>query len=79
MKTITLSEEAYERLKAWKEEPADSFSRVVLKVVPRKGTLAQIADDVAGLPPLTAAQAKVMDASVAWGRDPKRHGKAWTS
>ena len=28
------------KLKAWKEEPADSFSRVVLKVVPRKGTLA---------------------------------------
>ena len=79
MKTITLSEEAYERLKAWKESPADSFSCVVLKVVPRKGTLAQMSEEIRQLPPLTGAQAKVMEDTVAWGRDPRKHRKPWTS
>jgi predicted CopG family antitoxin len=39
MKTITLDDEAYERLKAWKHGSRDSFSTVVKKVVPRAGTL----------------------------------------
>jgi len=39
MKTITLDEEAYSRLKSWKREPGDSFSKVVKRVVPQAGTL----------------------------------------
>jgi predicted CopG family antitoxin len=39
MKTITLDEEAYTRLKSWKRSPGDSFSKVVKRVVPRAGTL----------------------------------------
>jgi predicted CopG family antitoxin len=39
MKTITLDEEAYARLKSWKRESKDSFSSVVKKVVPVPGTL----------------------------------------
>ncbi|MFT5474230.1 MAG: putative CopG family antitoxin, partial [Kiritimatiellia bacterium] len=34
MKTISLTDEAYKRLKEWKDESNDSFSKVVLKVVP---------------------------------------------
>ena len=34
-KTITLSEAAYQRLLEWKSYPDDSFSRVVLRVVPK--------------------------------------------
>lgn len=39
MKTITLDEEAYLRLKSWKRSPGDSFSKVVRRVVPLAGTL----------------------------------------
>lgn len=39
MKTITLDEEAYSRLKSWKRVPADSFSKVVKRVVPQAGSL----------------------------------------
>lgn len=38
MKTITLDEVAYERLKRWKRTPRDSFSSVVKRVVPDAGT-----------------------------------------
>ena len=39
MRTITLDEESYSRLKSWKRESGDSFSKVVKRVVPRAGTL----------------------------------------
>jgi len=43
MKTITLDEDAYERLKSWKRMRGDSFSAVVKRVVPRAGTLEAMA------------------------------------
>jgi predicted CopG family antitoxin len=43
MKTITLDDAAYERLKSWKRGPKDSFSKVVKRVVPQPGTLAAFA------------------------------------
>jgi predicted CopG family antitoxin len=42
MKTITLDDAAYERLKAWKSTPRESFSNVVKRVVPEAGTLAAL-------------------------------------
>ena len=39
MKTITLDEVAYARLKAWKREPRESFSSVVKRILPEPGTL----------------------------------------
>ncbi len=39
MKTITLDEAAYARLKLWKRGPKESFSSVVKKVVPLPGTM----------------------------------------
>ena len=39
MKTITLDEVAYARLKAWKSGPRESFSSVVKRVIPEPGTL----------------------------------------
>ncbi len=53
MKTISLSDEAYERLLAWKDSPKDSFSSVVLKTVPKRGTLADLGKEIDKLPPLT--------------------------
>ena len=40
MKTITLDEVAYSRLKAWKRGAKDSFSQVVKRLLPEPGTLA---------------------------------------
>jgi predicted CopG family antitoxin len=39
MKTITLDEVAYSRLKSWKRIPSESFSSVVKRVLPEPGTL----------------------------------------
>lgn len=39
MKTITLDDVAYERLKAWKKGRGESFSSVVKRVIPEPGTL----------------------------------------
>jgi len=39
MKTITLDDDAYARLKAWKQNPKESFSAVVKRVMPELGTL----------------------------------------
>ncbi len=40
MKTITLDDEAYGRLKSWKSGTSESFSSVVKRVVPAPGSLA---------------------------------------
>jgi predicted CopG family antitoxin len=39
MKTITLDDAAYERLKAWKSGRGESFSSVIKRVLPEPGTL----------------------------------------
>lgn len=78
MKTITLTEEAYERLKAWKETPKESFSAVVMKKVPKRGTFGQLSEDIAKLPPLTKEQARVMEESLAWANDWKNVRDPWT-
>jgi hypothetical protein len=71
MKRITLTDEAYQRLKEWQEGPQDSLSDVVLRVVPASGTLAGMLASFRQLPPLTDDQATIMDDAVAWANDPK--------
>ena len=39
VKTITLDEVAYERLKAWKRGRNESFSSVVKRIIPEPGSL----------------------------------------
>ncbi|MBE2232292.1 MAG: hypothetical protein IAE85_02255 [Anaerolinea sp.] len=65
MKTLTLTNEAYERLKDWKTATNDSFSAVVLRMVPKRGTLAEMIEDFQQLPPLTERQADMMAEIVA--------------
>jgi len=79
MKTITLTDQAYQRLKDWKASPKDSFSAVVLKVVPERGTLGQMIEDVGHLPELSRKNAVVMEEAATWGRDPSSHKDPWTS
>ena len=57
MKTITLNEAAYERLKAWKAGE-DSFSKVVLRMVPKRGTFADLEDAFQALPKLSTEHAR---------------------
>ena len=40
VKTITLDEVAYARLKAWKRGSKESFSQVVKRLLPEPGTMA---------------------------------------
>lgn len=79
MKTITLTDAAYLRLRDWKQSADESFSAVVLKVVPERGTFGQMLQDVGQMPPLSRKSAKVMDEAAAWGRDAAAHRDAWTS
>ena len=53
MKTVTLTDEAYERLKGWKVDTKDSFSKVVLEQVSKRGTLAYFSKHIDKLPPFT--------------------------
>ncbi len=79
MKTITLTDEAYERLKDWKESNKDSFSTVVMRVVPKRGTLADMLLSLQQLPPLTADQAKTMEDAVTWVNDWKNYRDPWVN
>jgi predicted CopG family antitoxin len=64
MKTITLTNEAYERLKAWKAEK-ESFSRVVLRKVAKRGTFGDLDDCFRQIPPLSEEQSKLIDQTLA--------------
>jgi predicted CopG family antitoxin len=79
MKTITLTEEAYERLLSWKQTPKESFSKVVISLIPPRGTLGQIAGDIKSLPPITTKHLKAMEDAASWGRKPSGLKDKWTS
>ena len=72
MKTITLTEKAYERLSIWKESPKDSFSKVVERVVPARGSLGSVKAAWESLPSLTAKQFEAIEKGLrelnAWSR-----------
>jgi predicted CopG family antitoxin len=69
MKTITLSEEAYQRLKSWKTDSSESFSKVVLKAVPKRGTAEDMDEAFDQLPKLTGHQAEAIEAEAGWAND----------
>ena len=79
MKTITLTDEAYERIAVLKTSPRDSFSKVILRAVPKRGTAAQMLKDVVKLPPLTDKQAKLMEKVAAEHNDWKNWRDPWTT
>jgi predicted CopG family antitoxin len=63
-KTITLTDEAYERLKAWKTGE-DSFSRVVLRTVRKRGTFGDLNESFKALPPLSEEQSRIVGEVIA--------------
>ena len=64
MKTITLDDEAYGRLKAWKRGTSDSFSSVVKRVLPAPGSLAAFLAFVERRATATKSGNDVMEAAV---------------
>ena len=64
-------------MKDWKDSSQDSFSNVVLRVVPKRGTLADLLENLKQLPPLTDEQARIMEEAVAWSNDWKNYRDPW--
>jgi predicted CopG family antitoxin len=59
-----LTDEAYERLKAWKMGK-DSFSQVVLRTVPKRGTFGDLNESFRALPALSEEQSRLMQETLA--------------
>lgn len=64
MKTITLDEVAYARLKAWKRSQKESFSHVVKRIIPEPGTLGAFLTFVEASNTAHLPGNEVMDASL---------------
>jgi predicted CopG family antitoxin len=79
MKTITVTEDAYERLRSWKDAKLDSFSKVVLAKVPKKGTLADLAENIEKLPKLGRKEGRTIEEAVRSANDWKRHRDPWNT
>ncbi|GAB7016689.1 antitoxin VapB family protein [Methanogenium cariaci] len=55
-KTVNLSEEAYKRLKEWKISDDESFSNVIIRVLPKSRDLKKLLEDAE--PDLTEEEAE---------------------
>jgi len=54
-RTISISEEAYEKLKSLKTSEKDSFSDVIMKYYPKKRKLSEVLADIGSNPELADA------------------------
>jgi predicted CopG family antitoxin len=79
MKTISLTDDAYERLKSWKSPDWDSFSKVVLEVIPKRGTGADMEKAFQALSPLTQEEATRIEEVMAWGNAWENASSAWSA
>jgi predicted CopG family antitoxin len=79
MKTITLTDEAYRRLLAWKETTKDSFSKVVDRVVPRRGTLGAVTTILDEIPSVSGHALDVLEKEARSNRTWKDQKDPWTT
>lgn len=79
MKTITLTEEAYARLSTWKESPKDSFSKVVQRVVPSRGSLGGVMAAWENLPSLSEKQFEAIESGLRELNDWSKQEDPWTT
>jgi len=79
MKTISLTDDAYERLKSWKSPEWDSFSKVVLEVIPKKGTAADMEKAFQTLNPLSQEEAKKIEEAMGWGKAWENVSETWSA
>ncbi|MEI8314446.1 MAG: antitoxin VapB family protein [Verrucomicrobiota bacterium] len=78
MKTITLTDEAYARLSTWKESPKDSFSKVVERVVPARGSLSSVMVTWENLSALSVKQFEVIESGLREVNDWSKQKDPWT-
>jgi predicted CopG family antitoxin len=64
MKTIAVSEKAYSRLASWKTGKDDTFSAVIERVVPPKGTLSAALEAAQALPDLSPREFDSLEETV---------------
>ncbi|UUX93687.1 antitoxin VapB family protein [Methanoplanus endosymbiosus] len=63
-KTVSLSDEAYERLKKWKNNDDESFSSVVLRTIPSVATPEELHEAISKIGRLSDEDADIMTKSV---------------
>jgi predicted CopG family antitoxin len=64
MKTIAVSEKAYTRLASWKNGRGDTFSAVIERLIPPKGTLEAALEAAASLPKLPPREFESLEKAV---------------
>lgn len=64
VKTIAVSEKAYTRLASWKNGRGDTFSAVIERLIPPKGTLAAALEGAESLPNLPAGEFESLERAV---------------
>ena len=64
LKTIAVSEKAYTRLASWKNGRGDTFSAVIERLIPPKGTLAAALEAAESLPDLSSREFESLEAAV---------------
>ena len=70
MKTIAVSESAYRRLSSWKSGKKDSFSKVIERMVPPKGTLKAALKAAECLPDFEEEEFEKLEESISATRKP---------
>ena len=74
MKTISLTDSAYQRLNSWKD--GCTFSEVVERMVPAKGTIASALAAAEAMPSLTDQEFEALEESINANR--AKLPPAWT-
>ena len=64
MKTIAVSENAYNLLATWKNGRSDTFSAVIERLIPQKGTLSAAFEAAQALPELSATEFESLETAV---------------
>lgn len=77
MKTITLDEIAYARLKSWKRGSKESFSQVVKRLLPEPGTLASFVNFTETRHTATLTENQLLETAIEERSDAK--SDPWTS
>lgn len=70
MKTIAVSQSAYRRLSAWKTGKKDSFSKVIERIVPLKGTFGSALKAAECLPEFDEEKFEKLEESIQVTRQP---------
>ena len=63
-KTVSLSDEAYDRLKMWKKDGQESFSNEILRILPKRRTPEEFSKIISEIGSISDEDADIMAKSV---------------